>query len=162
VLSPLPCWAELSPDAYRERVVAIVREITDEGRRTRDGRPVLGRKAILKQHPHDEPIHHGRSPAPLVHAATKAIRMMMRAAYWQFVSAYREAALQLRPAIGSSASRKALSRRRCPASCTAADGHAAGSDHNTSRLAAYRLGEVCPVTAELAARGCFSPISIAC
>jgi hypothetical protein len=93
---PLPCWAELSPAAYRERVAALLRQITADGRRARDGRAVLGRKAILSQHPHDEPLHHDRSPAPLVHAATKPIRIMLRAAYWQFVSAYREAALQLR------------------------------------------------------------------
>jgi len=96
VLSQLPCWAELPPAVYRDRVVALVRQISDEGRRRRAGRPVLGRKAILGQRPHDEPFHHDRSPAPLVHAATKAIRLMLRTAYWQFVAAYREAALRLR------------------------------------------------------------------
>ncbi len=65
-------------------------------RRQRDGRPVLGRKAIASQHPHDKPIHCDRSPAPLVHAASREIRIMLRVAYWQFVAAFREAAHRLR------------------------------------------------------------------
>jgi REP element-mobilizing transposase RayT len=96
VFSPLPCWAALAPDAYRQRIVDLLRTVTEAGRRDRAGRPVLGRKSILSQHPHDEPRAHDRSPAPAVHAATKAIRIMLRAAYRQFVDAYRDAALRLR------------------------------------------------------------------
>jgi hypothetical protein len=96
VFSPLPCWAKLEPAAYRQRIAELVRNAIEQARRERDGRPVLGRKAILGQSPHDEPLTHDRSPAPAVHAATKAIRIMLRAAYWQFVAAYREAALRLR------------------------------------------------------------------
>jgi hypothetical protein len=50
-----------------------VRAAVDEGRHHRAGRLVLGRRAILAQNPHDEPVTHDRSPAPAVHAATKAI-----------------------------------------------------------------------------------------
>jgi REP element-mobilizing transposase RayT len=96
VFSPLPCWASLEPAVYRQRIIGLVRHTVEEGRHQRAGRPVLGRKAILGQHPHDEPFTHDRSPAPAVHAATKAIRIMLRTAYWQFVAAYREAALRLR------------------------------------------------------------------
>lgn len=86
----------LESGVYRQRVVELVRNAIEEGRRQRAGRPVLGRKAILNQHHHDEPLSHDRSPAPAVHAACKAIRVMLRAAYRQFVAAYREAALRLR------------------------------------------------------------------
>lgn len=72
-----------------------------EGRLTKDvsnaaAARFLGRRAILEQHPHDVPLSRDCSPAPAVHAATKAIRTMLRAAYRQFVDAYREAALKLR------------------------------------------------------------------
>jgi REP element-mobilizing transposase RayT len=96
VFSPLPCWAGLEGDVYRQRIVELVRRAIEEGRDQRAGRPVLGRKAVLSQHPHEEPLTHDRSPAPAVHAATKAIRIMLRVAYWQFVAAYRQAALGLR------------------------------------------------------------------
>ena len=96
VFSPLPCWEGLDPAVYRQRIVDLVRGAAEQGRHQRAGRPVLGRKAILSQHPHDEPLTHDRSPAPAVHAATKAMRTMLRAAYWHFVAAYREAALRLR------------------------------------------------------------------
>ena len=96
VFSPLPCWAELEANEQRRRILDLVRTAVEEHRRQRAGRPVLGRKAILGQHPHDEPLTHDRSPAPAVHAATRAIRLMLRVAYWQFAAAYREAALKLR------------------------------------------------------------------
>lgn len=96
VFSPLPCWAGLEPEAYRQRIKELVRAAVEQGRRLHDGRKVLGRKAIVSQDPHAEPLTHDRSPAPAVHAATKAIRKTLRAAYLQFVTAYREAAQQLR------------------------------------------------------------------
>lgn len=96
VFSPLPCWAQLDTTAYRQRIVELLRSAVDEGRRQHSGRPVLGRRAILEQHPHDEPLTHDRSPARAVHAATKAIRIMLRTAYRQIVDAYREASLKLR------------------------------------------------------------------
>jgi REP element-mobilizing transposase RayT len=96
VFTPLPCWAHLEPAAYRGRIAALIRGIIEDGRRERAGRPVLGRRAILAQPPHDKPLHSDRSPAPLVHAATRAVRRMLRAAYVEFVAAFREAARRLR------------------------------------------------------------------
>lgn len=96
VFSPLPCWTHLDPGLYRQRVAELVDRVIEEGRRERGGRPVLGKKAVLAQHPHDKPLHSDRSPAPMVHAATKAIHVMLRVAYWQFVAAFREAAHRLR------------------------------------------------------------------
>ena len=96
VFSPLPCWAMLDAGPYRERVAAIVRRIVEEGRRRRGDRPVLGKRAILAQDPHERPLHSDRSPAPVVHAASHEIRVMLRAAYWRFADAFREAAHRLR------------------------------------------------------------------
>lgn len=96
VFSPLPCWSELGPAAYRGNVAALLRNIVEQGRRQRAGRPVLGKRAILVQHPHDQPLGSDRSPAPLVHAATRAVRVMLRTAYFEFVAAFRDAAHRLR------------------------------------------------------------------
>jgi REP element-mobilizing transposase RayT len=96
VFTPLPCWAHLEPDAYRERIADLIRKLVDEGRRQRDGRGVLGKRAILAQDPHHKPLRSDRSAAPLVHAATLAVRVMLRTAYYEFVAAFREAAMNLR------------------------------------------------------------------
>jgi REP element-mobilizing transposase RayT len=96
VLTALPCWAALDGIAYRQRVTALVDRIIIEGKRERAGRPVLGRRAVLAQEPHEQPLRSDRSPGPLVHAASREIRIMLRAAYWQFVNAFREAAIRLR------------------------------------------------------------------
>jgi hypothetical protein len=37
-----------------------------------------------------------RSPAPLEHAASREMMIVIRVAYWQFVNAVREAAVRLR------------------------------------------------------------------
>jgi putative transposase len=96
VFTPLPCWAALEAESYRRRIAALVERIVEEGRRERAGRPVLGRRAVLQQDPHDRPLHCDRSPAPAIHAATREIRLMLRVAYWQFVASFREAAHRLR------------------------------------------------------------------
>ncbi|HEV8581972.1 MAG TPA: hypothetical protein VGX68_23120 [Thermoanaerobaculia bacterium] len=53
MLSPLPCWKDLSDDAYRARVAELVEEIEEEAavERQQTGRQVLGVKAILAQDP---------------------------------------------------------------------------------------------------------------
>jgi hypothetical protein len=94
--TPLPCWTHLEPVAYRGKVADLIRKIVEDSRRNRAGRGVLGKRAILAQHPHDKPLCSDRSPAPLVHAATKAVRVMLRTAYYEFVAAFREAAMKLR------------------------------------------------------------------
>ena len=95
-LSPIPCWAELDHATYRRRIAELIVKTTAEARRLRGARTILGKRAILAQHPHSTPMHCDRSPAPLVHAASKAIRTMLRAAYYEFVAAFREAAARLR------------------------------------------------------------------
>jgi len=98
VLSPIPCWAHLPADRYRERMKHLVAEVDAEAARARQqsGARVLGVKAILAQDPQARPISIARSPAPLVHAATKAARKMFYEIYAEFVSAFRAAAEALR------------------------------------------------------------------
>jgi hypothetical protein len=87
-LSPLPCWAHLSPEAYRERVAELVVEIEQEAAAALapTGRQPLGVAGILRQNPQTRPNWTKKSPAPAFHAATKAVRKRMyaafRAAFW--------------------------------------------------------------------------------
>jgi REP-associated tyrosine transposase len=98
MLSPIPCWAHLPADRYRERIKTLVEEVDAEAARARrqSGAKVLGTKAILAQDPLTRPDSVACSPAPLVHAATKAARKMFYAIYAEFVSAFRAAAEALR------------------------------------------------------------------
>ena len=98
VLSPIPCWAHLPADRYRERVKNLVEEAEAEATlaRKHTGARVLGVKAILALDPQARPISVARSPAPLVHAATKAARKLFYVIYAEFVSAFRAAAEALR------------------------------------------------------------------
>jgi REP element-mobilizing transposase RayT len=97
-LDPLPCWKHLTPEQRQKRVAALVSEIEEEAaaRRERTGVQPLGPAAILAQHPHSQPAKTKRSPAPAVHAATRAVRRELRNAYFGFVAAYRSAAEKLR------------------------------------------------------------------
>ena len=60
------------------------------------GLPVLGVEAILATDPLHRPASLARSPAPLVYAATKAVRKAFYDAYAWFVAVFREAAESLR------------------------------------------------------------------
>jgi putative transposase len=101
VLSPLPCWEHLSPEKQRERVAEVLQEIEEEAaaRRKRTGANPLGRAAVLKQDPLERPKKIKKSPAPLFHAASKRVRDDLRAAYFTFFAAFREAAERLRAGI---------------------------------------------------------------
>ncbi len=98
VLSPIPCWAHLTADRYREQIKSLVEEIDAEAARARQqsGARVLGAEAILAQDPQTRPDSVACSPAPLVHAATKAARRMFHEIYAEFVGAFRAAAEALR------------------------------------------------------------------
>ncbi len=98
VLSPIPCWAHLSATAYSKRIRALVDDIEAAAARARksSGKTVLGVAAILTQDPQFRPARLERSPAPLVHAATKAARRFFYQAYAAFVSAFRAASEALR------------------------------------------------------------------
>lgn len=95
--SPLPCWKHLSPEAYRERVRKMGLEIDEEAaaRRKRTGAQPFGAAAILAQHPWTRPERVKKSPAPLLHAASKAVRQVFYEGFALFVAAYRSAAEKL-------------------------------------------------------------------
>ena len=97
-LAPLPCWKHLTPEKRQRLAAAMVAEIEAEAadRRERSGAQALGPAAILAQNPESRPLKTKRSPAPAVHAASRAVRRELRNAYFLFVAAYRGAAEKLR------------------------------------------------------------------
>jgi hypothetical protein len=97
-LAPLHCWKHLPPEQRRQLAAAMVSEIDAEAadRRKRTGVQALGPAAILAQSPESRPLKTKRSPAPAVHAASRAVRRELRNAYFLFVAAYRNAAEKLR------------------------------------------------------------------
>jgi REP element-mobilizing transposase RayT len=98
VFAPLPCWSHLPVAEQRRRVAELVQEIEEEARVRREetGVKPLGLKEILAQEPTRRPRKLKKSPAPFVHAATKAMRRELWEAYAWFVAAYRDAAEKLR------------------------------------------------------------------
>ncbi|HEX9940638.1 MAG TPA: transposase [Thermoanaerobaculia bacterium] len=98
VLSPIPCWAHLSPELYRTRVAALVDSVVAEAAlaRSQTGRPVEGVESILSRNPQYRPAELVCSPAPLVHAATKRARKAFYKMYSWFVAAFRTAADMLK------------------------------------------------------------------
>jgi REP element-mobilizing transposase RayT len=98
VLEPLPCWSHLSVEKQRSLAAELVEHIEAEAaaERERTGLPALGPAAILAQHPHDSPARPKKSPAPRIHAASRAARHEFYEAYGLFVAAFREAAERLR------------------------------------------------------------------
>jgi hypothetical protein len=89
-LSPLPCWEHLSPEAQKEKIAEVIREIEEEAaaKRMATGKTALGRAEILKQHPHQRPPRPKKSYAPLVHAASRKVRRDLYEGYRAFVAAY--------------------------------------------------------------------------
>jgi hypothetical protein len=96
--SPLTCWSHLSPEAYRERVGTLAMEIEEDAAaaRKRTGAEPLGAAAIVAQDPWSRPERVKKSPAPLLHAASKAMRQVFYEGFALFVAAYRTAAEKLK------------------------------------------------------------------
>jgi hypothetical protein len=95
--SPLPCWKHLPPEVYRERVGSMALEIEEDAAaaRKRTGAQPLGAAAIRSQDPVSRPERIKKSPAPLFHAASKAVRQYLWEGFAWFVAAYRTAAEKL-------------------------------------------------------------------
>lgn len=97
-LVPLPCWRDLVPADYRNRVADLVaeveRETADRIRATK--REPLGADRVARRNPHDALSRGKRGPAPLVHAASSERRRVFREAYRQFASAFRHASTVFR------------------------------------------------------------------
>lgn len=92
-LSPLPTWRHAPEAVQTQRIAQIVEQIetASEANRRQTGTQPLGRTTILRQRPHERPTRSKRSPAPLIHAATKRVRLAWWRAYRFFVAAYRRA-----------------------------------------------------------------------
>ena len=100
-LERLPCWADLAPEQYRQRIADLVADLEAQAaaEREAEGRPALGAEAIRLQDQHDRPAEPKRSPAPLFHAASRKVRLELRRAYGEFLGAFRAAAERLRAGI---------------------------------------------------------------
>ncbi|MFY9825773.1 MAG: hypothetical protein WAM82_30645 [Thermoanaerobaculia bacterium] len=98
ILSPIPCWAHLTAEQYRARIAALVESIEEAAalRRRQSNRAVLGVKAILAKDPLHRPAKLAISPAPLLHAFSKAARKAFYEGFSWFVSAFRTAAERLK------------------------------------------------------------------
>ncbi|HEV7666877.1 MAG TPA: hypothetical protein VGS22_00010 [Thermoanaerobaculia bacterium] len=96
--APLPCWQHLSAVQYRGRIGELIDTIIEQAaaRRAATGIEPLGAAAIFRQHPFSQPAKTKKSPAPLVHAASKRVRTEVKIAYAWFARAFREAAEYLR------------------------------------------------------------------
>ena len=96
ILSPLPCWKHLTVQTRRRLAADLIAEIEAEAavRRQGAGRQVLG-AAIRKQHPFRRPKRSKKSPAPLFHAASQAVRKGLYEAYAWFVAEYAAASEKL-------------------------------------------------------------------
>jgi hypothetical protein len=70
------CWKHLPIETRKRLVANLVTEIEAEGaiRRKQTGSQVLRVSAVRGQHPLDHPKRSKKSPAPLFHAVSKAVR----------------------------------------------------------------------------------------
>ena len=97
-LSPLPCWKHLPEEKRRKLVADLIAGLEAEAavRRQSTGSQVLGASAVRGQHPLDRPKKSKKSPAPLFHAASQAVRREFYEMYGWFAAAFREASEKLR------------------------------------------------------------------
>ena len=97
-LDPLPCWRGLSATQYQQRIADLVDSIiaSAEARRKESGKEPAGAATIRSQNPTSHPVKTKKSPAPLVHAASRRVRQEIYRMYGLFVAAFREAAEQLK------------------------------------------------------------------
>jgi hypothetical protein len=97
-LAKLPCWQDLSPALYRAAcadLVALAETETRSEHASSQQEPV-GQDRLLAMDPHHRPLSPETSPAPLVHASCRHVRLAFRRAYATFVNAFRIAAAHLR------------------------------------------------------------------
>jgi hypothetical protein len=101
VLSPLPCWQNLSPEEHRQAVLSLVADIdaTAAAERAASQREPLGAAVVLQQPPHAMPARSKRTPAPWFHTATRAALLQLKQAYSDFLAQYRDAAKALRKGL---------------------------------------------------------------
>lgn len=97
-LSKLPCWEHLNDDDYCKHVQGLVETIADEtaAMHERNGSVPLGVRELRKLRPNQRAANPGRSPKPLVHAASRERRRRFREAWRLFVESFLAASQRLR------------------------------------------------------------------
>jgi hypothetical protein len=110
-LTPLPCWSKLDHRELHAKHQALVDEIVNDTKEARGQLPFLGVSVVLGAEPHDAPRESARSPAPLCHATTEAIRSQFRRGYALFKDVYRKAAALARVSFDSDANRSSQTSR---------------------------------------------------
>ena len=90
MLTKLPCWSELSDEAYRQRVGEIVQRVEAEAAQKRqlERKSCLGVDKILAQSPFESPKNSAKSTRPWFHAVSERARKAMREAFKAFYGAY--------------------------------------------------------------------------
>lgn len=95
-LTPLPCWAHLSPTEQRAKVAAMIRSIEAEAKQKRatEGTEMTETKRkerIEAKDPHSKPLNAAKGSAPMCHASTQEGRKSFCKAYREFVDQFRKA-----------------------------------------------------------------------
>ena len=93
-LAVLPHWAGLSRKHRARCVLELVRESEREAEGTHER--VLGRAAVLSQHPHHRPSRPKRSPRPYCHATRATVRRAFIEHYRAYVASFRAASARWR------------------------------------------------------------------
>lgn len=97
-LALLPCWEHWSTATIRKKIADMVAEIEAEAAAVREELEIepKGMAAVRNQNPMERAMKSKRSPIPLCHAASRAIRERVKRAYRGFVTAFREASLKVK------------------------------------------------------------------
>jgi hypothetical protein len=100
-LAPIPCWAHLPEEVWRQRVAELVEDIEREARQKHalDQTVPLGPRHVRKVHPHHAPEKVSWSPMPRVFAQSPKRRRELLASISEVVTAYRDAADRLRKGV---------------------------------------------------------------
>ena len=88
-LKPLPCWVSFSNEEQKKFVRELLHDIEREAKVEREGRPVLGIRAIILQNPLDKPKTIKRSEKPICHATTEKVRDAYKQAELTYIEDYR-------------------------------------------------------------------------
>ena len=98
-LEPLPCWAHLGEEIWRQYVREMIEEIERKtlAEHSRNRTAPAGATSVLERDPRARRVHEKpRRPPPLIHAASREVRESLRSALCTFVTAYRDAAERLK------------------------------------------------------------------
>ena len=100
-LSPIPAWAHLTRQQYRQAIRDLVDVIVAETKahNLAIGRAPLGAKRLRQVHPRTRPENLDRSPAPRFHAKSREAwfaKCQLCRSFSAFLDVYREAAEKLR------------------------------------------------------------------